>query len=147
MEAIESIADAVSGVAAILSLWDPKAQYSLLAAELPLLSRLNERWRFKSINWDGRQTSLNVAALSWLRKSPSCNLVPSTSPLWGGGSYKCSLLWWLESKKKDTQGTQLRIYHKKTTQFFCRKQSSTPSWCNFNCLVMMKTFCVFVKVK
>lgn len=28
----------------------PEAQYSLLAAELPLLSRLNERWHFKSIN-------------------------------------------------------------------------------------------------
>lgn len=40
----------------------PKAQYSLLAAELPPLSRLNERWRFKSINWDGLQTSLDVAA-------------------------------------------------------------------------------------
>lgn len=40
----------------------PEAQYSLLAAELPLLSRLNERWHFKSVNWDGLQTSLNVAA-------------------------------------------------------------------------------------
>lgn len=61
MEVIGPIADGLSHIAAIVSI---ETQHSILSfgCWLPLLSRLNEGWHFKSINWDGRQTSLNVAA-------------------------------------------------------------------------------------
>lgn len=80
----------------------------------PLLSWFNARWHFKSINWDGRQTSLNVAVLPRLESGekrkihPSCNLAPSSSPLWQGGSDKSSFSAWAIRKRQERGGAQQR---------------------------------------
>lgn len=105
----------------------------------PLLSWFNARWHFKSINWDGRQTSLNVAALPRLERKkkrkihPSCNLAPSSSPLWQGGSDKSSFFFfffsfaWAIRKRQRTWG---RTAKRSITKHTAAKPAlrSTQSW-------------------
>ena len=124
----------------------PGAQYTLLAAELPLLSRLNERWHFKSINWDRRQTSLNVSALSWLRRSPPCNLASSTSPLLKGRQLQIeSLLWWLvnntEKKRIAMVRSKAPITKKKKTAKMIVWKTTFQSIMVKKAVVMEKCFC------